>query len=456
MKSFIVVIIALVLFVLALSYIPGADELTSNFIDRTPPKILLGEIEDDVLSIELSDLGAGLKDVNISAHQGENITKLYDEKFPEQTNSRKVTLPIDLRGLGFKEGEVTLTTTSSDQALFSNKAIEEKVVMLDYMKPQIELLTLQHIVHQGGVELVIYSAKDNNLKESGVSVGNSIYPGFPLSYLDPTKSEGNLFGALFALPFDFESLKTKVTLFAKDTSGNRVSQDIFFRVGQFTQLNVEPKLSLEFLQNKIPPLFKQYLRHAPSEASLMLSSPENLVTAFKKVNEDYRQKLDQELHSLLSQDITPRMGTGTFIKPMKSATSSNLGEKRTYQFDGKAISKSVHNGLDLASVQNDKVHAAQDGKVILAKDFGIYGNAVVLDHGLGITTLYGHLASISVNLGETVKKGDPLGNSGQTGLAGGDHLHFEVRVRSTPVNPIEWWDPNWIKDNIDGKIKGIL
>jgi murein DD-endopeptidase MepM/ murein hydrolase activator NlpD len=90
--------------------------------------------------------------------------------------------------------------------------------------------------------------------------------------------------------------------------------------------------------------------------------------------------------------------------------------------------------------------------VVLARYFGIYGNSVVLDHGGGLMSLYSHLSSIEVAPDQEVEKGQVIGRTGQTGLAGGDHLHFTLLIRGQPVNPIEWWDPMWIRDRVMGKL----
>jgi len=79
---------------------------------------------------------------------------------------------------------------------------------------------------------------------------------------------------------------------------------------------------------------------------------------------------------------------------------------------------------------------------------GVYGNAIILDHGFGVFSLYGHLQGFLVKTGEYVKKGQVIGITDTTGLAGGDHLHFDVLIDGYYVNPIEWWDPHWIKTHI--------
>ncbi len=87
-----------------------------------------------------------------------------------------------------------------------------------------------------------------------------------------------------------------------------------------------------------------------------------------------------------------------------------------------------------------------------AGELGIYGDCVILDHGLGVASLYGHLSRLDVAAGDRVEQGQPLGLSGATGLAGGDHLHFAILVGGTYVDPLEWWDPKWVKDNVDARL----
>ncbi|MBD3840162.1 MAG: M23 family metallopeptidase, partial [Epsilonproteobacteria bacterium] len=79
---------------------------------------------------------------------------------------------------------------------------------------------------------------------------------------------------------------------------------------------------------------------------------------------------------------------------------------------------------------------------------GIYGNMPMIDHGLGLYTLYGHCSSIAVKNGDIVKKGDIIAKSGMTGLALGDHLHFGVLVQGVEVRPEEWMDQHWLNDNV--------
>ena len=102
--------------------------------------------------------------------------------------------------------------------------------------------------------------------------------------------------------------------------------------------------------------------------------------------------------------------------------------------------------------QHYPVEAANNGIVLFAGYLGIYGNTIILDHGYGLLSLYAHLSSIAVAPGEALTLGQPIGKSGTTGLAAGDHLHFSLILHGEQVNPTEWWDPFWVKTRIKDKL----
>jgi murein DD-endopeptidase MepM/ murein hydrolase activator NlpD len=132
--------------------------------------------------------------------------------------------------------------------------------------------------------------------------------------------------------------------------------------------------------------------------------------------------------------------------------TSRFAEHRSYFVGGQQNSEAIHFGYDLASTSAAPITAANAGRVVYAADLGIYGNCVLVDHGLGLATLYGHLSEIAVSAGDEVVKGQTLGLSGATGLAGGDHLHFAILVGGTYVDPLEWWDPTWVQTHIDARL----
>ena len=108
---------------------------------------------------------------------------------------------------------------------------------------------------------------------------------------------------------------------------------------------------------------------------------------------------------------------------------------RTDPFSGEGA---MHTGVDLSAPQGTLVHAAADGIVVHAEWSGGYGRLVIVDHGNGVQTYYGHLARFEVVTGQEIRRGDILGKSGSSGRVTSPHLHYEVRVGGTPMNPYQY------------------
>lgn len=142
-----------------------------------------------------------------------------------------------------------------------------------------------------------------------------------------------------------------------------------------------------------------------------------------------------------------------FAPMANAAIESRFADYRTYYYQNKEIDQQVHLGFDLASLQQAPVEASNRGVVLFADFLGIYGNCVIIDHGLGIQSLYAHMSTMDVKVGDTVEKKQVLGRTGATGLAGGDHLHYPLLINGVAVNPIELWDPHWMEDRVFRKIR---
>lgn len=127
----------------------------------------------------------------------------------------------------------------------------------------------------------------------------------------------------------------------------------------------------------------------------------------------------------------PSMGTGSFRRPVDGPITSNFG----YRYHPILHRRKLHAGTDFGVHTGTPIHAADSGIVILSGHSGGYGNCVILDHGRGLTTLYGHCSRLVVSEGQTVRKGDVIAYSGSTGLSTGPHLHWEVRRNGTPIHP---------------------
>jgi murein DD-endopeptidase MepM/ murein hydrolase activator NlpD len=125
-------------------------------------------------------------------------------------------------------------------------------------------------------------------------------------------------------------------------------------------------------------------------------------------------------------------GTGRFIFPANAAISSGFGN-RVHPILGYSR---FHAGVDFSASYGSTIRAADSGRVIFSGWYGGYGQAVVIDHGNGLSTLYAHASRLFVREGQTVEQGQPVATVGSTGLSTGPHLHFEVRRNGNPVNPM--------------------
>lgn len=128
-------------------------------------------------------------------------------------------------------------------------------------------------------------------------------------------------------------------------------------------------------------------------------------------------------------------GSGVLIRPVPGAVSSGFGP-RIHPIYG---TSKMHNGVDMNAAHGDPIKAAGSGTVILSGVKGGYGNTVMIDHGGGMVTLYAHQSQLGVSVGESVSRGQVIGQIGSTGTSTAPHLHFEVRINGSPRNPVSYW-----------------
>lgn len=403
--------------------------------------------------VRVQDEGAGLKEVVVSAEQDGNKVELARKSLGGET-STEIPVEFNAKTSGFKDGAVLFTVSAADSSYFKNAATQTAESRVLLSRPRVETLTTQHNVAQGGVGLVVYRVISGQIKESGIRVGAREFRGYPLEAFGGSAVSG-VHAALFSVPKAFDDTKERLVVFARDVADNVATAEVNHRILKKKYAEVPMKAPESFLRRKMPILLPGYSALSGKEAPSIseTSTKAELVTAFRLINEDYRALLDKKLEELLSKSASRRLWQGPFVRPVAGSPTSGFGDRRVYTSDGSPAGGSTHDGVDLAAVANVEVRSAQHGTVVFADDFGIYGSTVVVDHGLGLSTLYGHLSSISVNTGDSVTPETVLGRSGATGLAGGDHLHFEIRLWNTPVSPFEWWDSKWNKDHVDDKIQ---
>ena len=150
---------------------------------------------------------------------------------------------------------------------------------------------------------------------------------------------------------------------------------------------------------------------------------------------DVRLKESEQLQQIFAGISPQALWEGAFVMPVQNVITSPFGRARSYN---QATPSSFHAGVDVRGAIGAPIQAAARGRVALAKKLEVRGNTVVLDHGLGVYTLYGHMNEIDVRPGQLVEQGEIIGAVGETGLVTGPHLHWEVRVQGEAVDPLEW------------------
>jgi len=313
--------------------------------------------------------------------------------------------------------------------------VAEVIMPVRLTPPSLQVASTKTYAAQGGCEAVTYRVGESSSRD-GVRSGKWWFPGHPL----PGGGKQDRF-AIFAIPYDMAQPDVRLT--AEDGAGNQI--EIAF-VDQF--FLKPPKLdNIEVTDAFIGKVVPEILSQSPN-----IKDRGNLLDNYLAINSELRQKNAETLKSLAAKSKPAFLWSQPFLMMPNGQVMARFADRRTYQYQGRTIDHQDHLGYDLAVTKQSPVPAANRGIVVYARYFGIYGNAVVIDHGYGLQTIYGHLSSIAVAEGQEVARGDTLGMTGETGLAGGDHLHFCTLLQGLPVNPVEWWDGHWITDRIASKL----
>jgi murein DD-endopeptidase MepM/ murein hydrolase activator NlpD len=388
-----------------------------------------------LVTVEAGDKDSGLKEVKVTLSQGSQSKVVLERTFPPGGDrGETVELPVTLepKALGFQEGKARLVVEARDRSwrhLFHGRTASlSKDVVIDLVPINLSFQAVSHLLHAGGTGVIAYRL-NKEVKESGVKVGDRFYQGFP----NPKGGKDN-YVVLFPVPQE-GSASFSVELLARPPLGNEVKQTV--------SLKSKPR---KWRHDSIN-LTDGFLRQVEAK-KLSGSNPNDLLGSYLEINRNLRKLNHETFQKVCSHSSPQPLWTGAFQRYYGKAMA-RFGDRRTYLFQGKAVDQQLHLGEDLASLINSPVYAGNNGVVVYAEPLGIYGDTVILDHGLGVFSSYSHLHKIDVKAGDKVQKGAVLGQTGVTGLAFGDHLHFAVNLQGEFVDPLEWWDPHWVRDQVE-------
>jgi murein DD-endopeptidase MepM/ murein hydrolase activator NlpD len=315
--------------------------------------------------------------------------------------------------------------------------VVEKRLTIDLSPPTIQLVADDRYVSFGGVGAIVYKAS-TDAATSGVRLGDYFFPG----YQGQIPSHPEHFIAFFAHPYNVPA-DARAALVATDKAGNSREMRLVYELKNVNYRKSTIAISDAFIQNKVASLL--------TDASARQGSAKEI---FLRVNKGLRKENEDRITAITRKSTPSMLWKGAFSQLSNSKVEANFADARTYTYNDETIDHAYHLGYDLSVTRQYPVEAANSGVVAFVGDLGIYGNTVILDHGLGLFTLYSHLSSIDVKSGDSITQNQIIGRTGETGLAVGDHLHYGVYLNGVAVLPVEWWDPKWIADNIQPKLEG--
>lgn len=396
---------------------------------------------DAALKINASDSGAGLRSIKVFIKKGTKSTEIFSEDFSGQepvVSDFTDEIKPDFRKLGIKEGSAVLVLKVTDLSLwFSGNTLQaEYPVEIDITPPRVGVMSRDHVISIGGSEAVVFKSSPDTVR-AAVKIEGRTFPAYRGAFKDKDK-----FFGLFSYPYDLKPGK-RFQVEAVDAAGNSRVRTLSVLVKPREYRKRRIRLSDEFLETKVADLLD----------AANIPETGDLIEDFLHVNKDIRAQNEEKIRSVMKTSRPEILWKRSFLQLKNSAVQSRFADYRTYEYKGRAVDRLYHLGVDLASVSKSRVGASNSGIVVFTGDLGLYGNAVIIDHGFGLFSLYGHLSTIDVIEGDTVKRGATIGHTGSTGFAGGDHLHFGLYLHGTPVLPLEWWDGRWIRNRIKKKLK---
>ncbi|MBE0491687.1 MAG: M23 family metallopeptidase [Sulfurospirillum sp.] len=434
-NTVIYVLLFFILLIAAFAYIYNA-----KMFEQQAPTIDLPQSIDwnlkKPITVNIAD-ASGIKFVRAVLSDGTNSIVLNKKVYEQSLQEVKLDIVFPKTGFMSNKKNFELSIDANDASKWNffsgNTTTKKSIITVDTKKPELFIINNSYKIIKGGSAAVVFKTKDENLKELFIQTnfGKKFYP-------TPFYKQ-NHFVSLLAWPSDEENFSADIV--AIDKAGNIAKERIRFYLKNRKYKVSKIPLRDNFLEGKIADLASEY-----SQNPL-----EDKIAKFKFVNEDLRIENENHIEKITTkvpQDMISDFVLEPFYPLKNGAAVASFGDQRFYTYGQKEISKSLHVGLDFASTAKANIITNNVAEVVFAGSNGIYGDNMILSHGLGLYSLYGHCSSFFVQVGDKVAKNTPIATTGTTGLALGDHLHFGVLVQGVEVRPEEWMDSLWLNENI--------
>lgn len=427
-----------------------------NFFEKTPPTLEQISIPPGVglaggvVKLRLEDTGTGLDEVIIRSDQDGEIKELLRKRYSTPQFSDLITVEIPGREGGLLEGMFDLNIAIFDRAFWSNAYRAEIPLQVSFVKPKLEVLSVQHNAVVGGAELCFYRISDLEGGVSGVSVGDLEFKGYPARLLDAAfEAAPDIHFAFFAIPLQYQRTVDKVRSFARNRVGNQTLAPFYYKARPVKSSRRYREVSEAFLVGKLSELADR-ARFVDLGIDVDPAKRFNVVfSSLRKQNERAIRKI------LLDSGATRSNWEGAFLRPQGASLRVDFGEIRDYRLGETVLGSIIYTGAEYSAPLRLPVLAAAPGKVIFAGELPLYGKSVILDHGFGLSSLYGFLDSIRAEPEADLPVGAEIGRVGMSGFQDSPGILFEMRIGGVPVRPIEWWDARWVREHITNKINEI-
>lgn len=404
-------------------------DVTPNTGRVSPASVLKARMKDP----------SGIRSISVGVRKNNVLNVIYSKHFDQYIPEREVEVPM--KDANLREGAFELEIRATDGSLAGfgqgNTRTVQLPMRLDTQPPRISVKTLPPNVRRGGTAVVRYTI-DEDVSSSGVLVAGYFVPGY-------MQKDGSYL-CFFPFPYTMTArdYKNSVEITATDLAGNVTKSHL-------TVMSFERTFKSDSIE-----VTDNFLMAVESKLRDLAPDAANPLECYLYINNQVRAANVQALREIGRDTAAAMLWSGVFERLPRSAPRAGFGDHRFFNYQGKPVGESYHLGFDLASVRNAEVPAANSGRVVFCGNLGIYGNLIVIDHGLGLMSIYSHLNDQVVKVGDVVQRGQLIGHTGSTGLAFGDHLHFGILVGGVEVTPLEWLDPKWIKDNVTGRIDASM
>jgi len=414
----------------------------SPHFEQNKPKIIIdNEIYWNLknkLDIRFTD-DTGIKYYKVTYNDGNKKLILNQQILSGKDTNITISVIPPKFDMFYKGQNISLTIEVFDKSkwnyLNGNVQVKKVKLYIDTIKPIANIVKNTRYIKRGSTAVVVVKVKDENLEDAYISFNNKLkfklIPFYKKDY----------FVSLIPWDINIERFK-RVNLVAVDKAANKTITKVPLYTNSIKIKEDTINVSSSFIESTSSNVLEQSAEAIPLE----------LDKRFIQQNRVLRKKNVQFLRDINFKYMDVSKINNFNIKPFKrlngSATVAKFAERRYYVYKNKKIDEAWHLGIDWASVKKAPIRASNAGRVLFNEYLGIYGNTIIIDHGMGLSSLYGHISSSDVQPEDIVKENQKIGNTGSSGAAMGDHLHFGVLIQGIEVDPLEWMDKNWINTNI--------